>query len=174
MRGDTTNLLSAKQRDYNSPQPLRAEPRLLKNLNPPAGGAGRLDRPLRAHPDGQTTAPGSQRRALHFRERRRVPGLLRRLRALSGPGSAAGAARSAAERSLLGPAEQEEGSEAEEVPGRWAPCSTCGKCGSWWTRREYGGPGRGGIERGGARLWPLSGARAAPGRLPTWPRRRPR
>lgn len=132
------------------PATLASRAQAPKEPKPSSRRCGAAGPPPQSAPHGQTTAPGSQRRALHFRERRRVPGLLRRLRALSGPGSAAGAARSAAERSLLGPEEEEEeGSEAEEVPGRWAPCSTCGKCGSWWTRREYGGPGGGRLKGGG-------------------------
>lgn len=84
-------------------------------LHFPAGGAG-------------PSISGSGAASLGW-QRRRLPG--------AGPARRRGGCPERGVRSLLGSAA--EGGETAEVSGRSAPCLICGKCGSWWTRREYGG-----------------------------------
>lgn len=91
---------------------------------PPAGGlhlpAGRAA----AAPPFPAAAAASLARQ---RRRRAGAGLARRH---------GGGCPERGKRGLLGPAV--EGSETGEVSRQSAPCWTCGKCGSWWTRRKYG------------------------------------
>lgn len=145
---------------YYSRQPLRAEASLRAQT---ARGSQQASRGHLASParpaDRQTTSPsrqcgpgpsisGSGAASLGW-QRRRLPGagLARRC---------GGGCPERGVRSLLGPAA--EGGETEEVSGRSAPCLTCGKCGSWWTRREYGGGWAGGAGgRGGSVASPQPG-----------------
>lgn len=156
---------------YDSRQTSRADAPLRAQT---ARGSRQASRGRSASParpaDRQTTFPsrrcaagpsisGSGAASLGW-QRRRLPG--------AGPARRRGGCPECGVRSLPGSAA--EGGETEEVSRRSAPCLTCGKCGSWWTRREYGGGRAGGAgARGGSVSSPQPGPLSPPSPLATWP-----